>query len=155
MRYLKYVIPVAVVLLTLLISGALREPPEALPKWQFKQPEKAETADSGGQDDVSDGAEERMTVLVGEEFTLTFEGNETTGFRWMAEYDHDRLEFVKDEYVPHTPAVEGEPMVGVGGTHSFTYRAIEPGEAVLTFFYARPWESVQPEKKVVYTVSIE
>lgn len=158
MKYLKYIVPVAVVVITLVISGVLTGPPEPLPKWQFRTPEKptAGPEEAVTRDDdlpVRDGYD--ISLGVGDEFTLEFEGNQTTGFSWMADYDRDKLESVRDEYVPNATPEGVEALVGGGGTHHFTYRAIEAGLTQLRFTYSRPWESVMPAQTVFYTVNIE
>lgn len=158
MKYLKYIVPVAIVVITLVISGALTNPPEPLPKWQFKTPGKppAEPEDVVPQDDdVPTQEEHDISIGIGDEFTLEFEGNQTTGFIWMEDHDQQKLESVKDEYVPNEPPEGEEMLVGGGGTHYFTYRAIEAGSTQIRFTYSRPWESVMPAQTVIYTVNIE
>ncbi|MEA3249428.1 MAG: protease inhibitor I42 family protein [Patescibacteria group bacterium] len=153
MRYLKIVIPVLAVVLTLVFSGALGKIPDALPKWDWGS-RNGESDKTRSEYAVSlTGAEpfdREVSVEVGIAFTLDFESNQTTGFRWMAEHDADMLEFVKDEYVVYEPSEEGEPLVGAGGIHHFTYRPTRPGTARIVFTYSRPWESVQPAKRIAY-----
>lgn len=151
MRYLKIIIPVAVVVLTIAVSGMLRKPPEALPKWT-DGPTNTPPITGGV---AQPAAKNVFETAVGETFTLDFESNETTGFRWMAEHDAQKLESVKDEYVPDEAPEGGPPLLGAGGTHRFTFKAIEAGTAEITFTYSRPWESVPPAKRIIYEVIIQ
>jgi len=150
MKYLRVIIPIAVVVLTIIVSGALRKPPEALPRWTDSPTQTSSAAGSTAQP----VGESVIEVAVGDTFTLEFEANETTGFRWMAEHDAQKLESIKDEYVPDEVPEGGQPLLGSGGTHRFTFKAIEPGTAEIRFTYSRPWESVQPAKRIIYEVII-
>jgi len=101
-----------------------------------------------------------MQVAVGQTFTIEFEGNETTGYRWVADHSRPNLEFIKDEYVPHEWEAPPDPetgsvpegMVGVGGTHFFTFNAVQPRQSQIKFEYVRPWEPDRPLKVVIYDI---
>ncbi len=101
-----------------------------------------------------------MQVAVGQMFTIEFEGNQTTGYRWTADYSRPDIEFVKDEYVPHDweappnmdAASAPNGRVGVGGTHHFTFGAVRPSHSQIKFEYVRPWEPDKPLKVVIYDI---
>jgi predicted secreted protein len=48
-----------------------------------------------------------------------------------------------------------QSLVGGGGTFTFTFKAAAPGQVVLKFDYARPWESVQPLQTYSVTVTVK
>ena len=122
----------------------------------------------GGQSKQSEESEvsieyANLTVAIGRSFTIEFEGNETTEYRWSAEYSRPNLEFVKDEYVPHEWAAPSNmetngvsnQTVGAGGTHYFTFSAVQPGVSQIRFEYMRPWEDVPPLKVVIYNIKVK
>ena len=79
------------------------------------------------------GAEVKEDLL-----TVTLEENPTTGYMWHNTIDKEGiLELQNDDY---TPTVTSDKVVGSGGSHSWVFKGIAEGEAVLTFKYYRPWE---------------
>ena len=93
---------------------------------------------------------ETIRVNAGEEFTIALEGNATTGYQWKAEWVAATIQLVNDNYQVN----EGtDGKVGVGGTHYFTFRALDRCEVEITFKYQRSWEN-EPIDSVVYTVNV-
>ena len=45
-------------------------------------------------------------------------------------------------------------LAGAGGTQRYVFEGVHEGEVVLTFTYARPWESVQPAQIKKITLSV-
>jgi inhibitor of cysteine peptidase len=80
-----------------------------------------------------------VSVAVGATFQVQLAGNPTTGYQWVA------AKLVGDAVKPlGPPAYETRPhaegMVGVGGTYTFRFHAVKPGEADITLHYLRSWE---------------
>jgi len=77
-----------------------------------------------------------IEIEVGEQIALELEGNPTTGFSWqVAEID------------PTVLVATGEPDYesssdadGAGGTYTFRFDAVGPGETPLVLLYYRSWE---------------
>jgi len=70
------------------------------------------------------------TVAAGEEFTVTLCVKRNRGYRWSEEVHIDNLEVVQElsrEYESGR-----SPMGGIPGKESWTFRALEPGNAVIT-----------------------
>ncbi|MBU1045693.1 protease inhibitor I42 family protein [Patescibacteria group bacterium] len=88
---------------------------------------------------------------VGQEFVVLLEANATTGFQWALQLDSNYIDFKGKEYITDEAP---EEMVGVGGHEKFTFTAIAPGQTEIIFAYARPWESVEPEKVITYDITI-
>jgi len=91
-----------------------------------------------------------VEVASGDKFTITLEGNPTTGYSWeVSEFDQAVVELV------------GEPdyktdskMIGSGGVYTFTFKAAAAGTTNLKLIYHRSWEEdVEPEK--VYEVTLK
>ncbi len=65
--------------------------------------------------------------------------NPTTGYQWAVELSAEGiLDQDGDEYMPD-PAPEG--MTGSGGTHTWRFAALAPGQVTLRFSLQRSWES--------------
>jgi inhibitor of cysteine peptidase len=100
-------------------------------------------------DETSDGS--TLTLRNGDSFMVALPGNPTTGYRWMAE--QDPAGFLSE--IPGPDFHPDSSLVGAGGTFYFRYAAGESGTGTLTFTYARPWESVPPEKTVTLAVQVK
>ena len=81
-----------------------------------------------------------FSLKVGEEFTLEFLANPSTGFCWgmlVNQAPHERwIELIKSEYVPDEPIRPGS-----GGTHKFTFKAMRPTGTIkysIPFYHCRP-----------------
>lgn len=92
-----------------------------------------------------------IQVPKGQEFVILLESNQTTGFQWAVQLNSNFIEFKGKEYITDEA---GEGMVGVGGHERFTFVASQSGETEIMLSYARPWESVQPEKTLTYNIAI-
>jgi inhibitor of cysteine peptidase len=103
-----------------------------------------------------------INVSVNQEFILALESNPTTGYSWQETHEADMLTLVNDQY----QAKETAPnVVGAGGTHYFTYKALKKGETKVTLVYLRPWEQQSPtdtpytftanDKTEIFTVNIK
>ncbi|MFH1047695.1 MAG: protease inhibitor I42 family protein [Patescibacteria group bacterium] len=104
---------------------------------------------------------DELTVAIGQTFTVEFEGNESSEYRWFAEHSRPNIEFVKDEYVPHewpvppdlTDGTAEDGVVGAGGTHYFTFIAVQPGLARIKFTYSKQQSDESALKTVVYEIT--
>jgi predicted secreted protein len=92
-------------------------------------------------------------LYTGQNVVIKLKSNKTTGYSWeLADpVDTSMLQFVSTEYiVPETK------MVGVGGEETWTFTALKPGEATISFKYIRPWEKDVPaSQKATFIVKIK
>jgi len=146
----------AICSLVLLGAGCNIEPPKVSGLW-------------GGEAEptsVNNAAEHHsMQVNLGRTFTIELVSNESTGYRWTAQHTRPNIEFVKDEYIPNsrlvppdtgTSETEPKPIAGAGGTHFFTFSAVQPGYSQVTFYYSRSWEEdIAPLKQVIYDIHVK
>jgi inhibitor of cysteine peptidase len=93
-----------------------------------------------------------ITAKVGSEFVIALESNPTTGYDWEESHDAAMLTLVNDRYETGQKAKEG--LVGAGGTHYFTYKALKSGKTEITLIYKRSWEE-ESAKQNVFTVDIK
>lgn len=64
-------------------------------------------------------------LRVNSTMSITKEENLTTHYRLEVEYDKKYLDYLGKEYRTHQQP--GDRRVGVGGTSTFTFRALKPG----------------------------
>ncbi len=83
----------------------------------------------------------QITLRAGDTLTVTLESNPTTGYSWQVMY-LDQTVLVQDGQPEYKQASGSEGLVGAGGTETFHFKAVGPGEASLGLGYMRPWESV-------------
>ena len=103
-----------------------------------------------GRAEVYSDPEQTINVRVNRQFVIALESNPTTGYRWEVEFDHSLLELVESKFVPAGPG----HVIGAGGEERFTFRALGPGETLLTLTYRRPWEE-KPVAEKVFAVNIK
>ncbi|MFC2018517.1 protease inhibitor I42 family protein [Chloroflexota bacterium] len=92
---------------------------------------------SGGAKTYSDSGQ-TITTNVNREFIIALGSNPTTGYRWEASYDENRLSLVENTFQPGESTEKG--MVGAGGTELFRFKAQNKGETEISLLYKRPWE---------------
>jgi predicted secreted protein len=93
-----------------------------------------------------------ITTTVGKTFTISLEGNRTTGYSWKlaTKLDPKLVRKVSQSYSATNPG-----LAGSGGIDKFTFRATGKGTATLTFTYSRPWEkNAPPATTATYTLTI-
>lgn len=98
---------------------------------------------------VDDG--QTVELKAGDTLIIELQGNPSTGFSWEL--------FHTDETILR---LVGEPeftqqgnMLGSGGTFTFTFEAVDPGETSLVLVYHRPWEvDTAPEDTFELTVQV-
>jgi predicted secreted protein len=76
-----------------------------------------------------------LSGKLGDMFSVTLDGNASTGYRWEAKFDPAYLELVGDNYT----ASGSQP--GAAGTQLMTFLCKKEGTASLTFQYKRSGES--------------
>ena len=118
MRRLLLMVAMAAALLATGCSGAASEV-------------KVTQADNGGE----------VTVGIGQVLVVDLEGNPSTGFTWSVA---DKPVFLTTIGEPEFKA--DSDLVGASGSLELRFSADEPGQGTLELWYARPWESVQPEQ---------
>ncbi len=75
----------------------------------------------------------------GKTLTVKIKGNATTGFSWKyTTEDESVIKYVSDQYVTNDNG--GQPMVGVGGVHTFVFEGASAGSTKISFKYGRPWQ---------------
>jgi len=93
-----------------------------------------------------------VDLRVGETMAVVLEGNPTTGFTWeTAALDASVLKQLSEpEFEPESS------LIGAGGTFTFRFEAVAPGQTLLRLVYHRPWETdVPPEKTFEVTVVVQ
>lgn len=77
------------------------------------------------------------TLAVGQELQVVLEANATTGYEWTAEVTKGKgaVEVVDTSYQQGPTQ-----MPGSGGASTTRIAASAPGQAVVRFTYARPWD---------------
>jgi len=97
----------------------------------------------------------RVTVVLGQRFTVTLESNPSTGHRWEWLDSQDSI-VEQIGQAQFTPRETGDPpLVGAGGWESFDFKAVNPGQMTLKLVYRRPWEEgVEPLKTFSLQVTV-
>jgi inhibitor of cysteine peptidase len=92
-----------------------------------------------------------VDLVMGQTLEVSLPANPTTGFDWAYGTPvPSQLTTVSDSYETTAPA----GVVGAGGVHTFVLKATTDGTATVRLGYARPWESVPPEKTFDLTVVV-
>ena len=99
------------------------------------------------------GLDNPMLVFVSkDEKSIQFElpSNPTTGYRWQVlNYDHEKLLYVKTEYLAKKPM-----LMGSGGVEKFYFKRKNQNafETQISLQYARHWEN-KPVKTQIVKIS--
>jgi inhibitor of cysteine peptidase len=97
-----------------------------------------------------------IAVKVGDIVQVALTGNPTTGFSWLTSQSEADASVLKQQGEAVYVQESTDPsLVGGGGTFTFTYKALAPGQVVLKFDYAQSWDSAQPEQTVSVTVNVK
>ena len=91
-----------------------------------------------------------ITLRTGGTFTVSLEGNPTTGYAWeVVECDEQVLKLTGEDYV------SSSDKIGAGGIKMFTLTAANPGTTALKLVYRRSWEKdVEPLRTFVANVRV-
>jgi len=96
-----------------------------------------------------------VAVRAGSQFSIALASNATTGYSWRiaGKLNGKVLKLVGSTYaVPEST----EPIVGRGGTETWTFRARAKGSTKVTLEYARPWEKgVKPASSQTFAVTVQ
>ena len=93
-----------------------------------------------------------VTRQVGQTLTITLPANRTTGYSWFATGDVTGVLSLESEPV-YTP--DASDRMGAGGSTTWTYRAISPGQAHLRMDYRRLFEEdIAPARRFEATVEV-
>ena len=92
-----------------------------------------------------------IDVPVGATFDVRLEGIPSSGFRWSLSIPDEARELIAslgDDWE------QASGLAGGSAVQRFRFRASAPGEATLTFRYARPWEEAAPRDERSVSVRI-
>ena len=96
------------------------------------------------------GRIEQVKVRVGQVVYLRLNENPTTGYRWTLKWrPRHPLELTENKYQPSNPG-----MIGAGGIHRFTIKAVHPGQVTVTLQHGRPWHGGEREKPKTFKVMV-
>ncbi len=93
-----------------------------------------------------------IAATVGENFTISLESNQSTGYSWSVGMVSDNAQVVvagMDYDLPESS------KTGQGGAEVWHLKAVAPGSVKLMFYYARSWEKDAPAKTVTFNVTIK
>jgi inhibitor of cysteine peptidase len=79
-----------------------------------------------------------ITVPIGVSFTISVSSNPSTGYSWVASYDHSLLQLIKQS----TPSESG--LMGASGTENFEFKGMRTGNTAVYLNYQRGWEPNSP-----------
>lgn len=88
------------------------------------------------------GAQDVVRVAPGQVLVVPLSANPSTGFTWVWDEGAAAGVLVQDGE-PSMSAPDPE-RIGSGGTQTWRFRAVKPGDATLRLDYRRAWEADQP-----------
>ena len=77
-----------------------------------------------------------VDLKTGETFTISLEGNPTTGYIWEV----SGIDPAVVEQVGEPDFKSDSKLIGAGGMFTFTFKAVAPGSATVTLVYHKSWE---------------
>ena len=93
----------------------------------------------------------KINLKNGENFTLQFRGNPTTGYSWELNLS-EGLSILSEDYI-QDEAPEGK--AGVPGTYLWRIQAVEKGSQKINGIYKRSWENTTgTEENFTLTVEV-
>lgn len=90
-----------------------------------------------------------INAELGDNFTIELESNPTTGYKWYADYNKEKLGLVKTDFVSSHPK-----RVGSSGTRSFIFNSKEKGVSKIDFIYKRSFGESREIQKRVYKIFV-
>lgn len=93
-----------------------------------------------------------INAALGENFTISLESNQSTGYSWSVGMVSDNAQVVVTGMDYDLP---DNAMTGQGGAEVWHLKAVAQGNVKLMFYYARSWEKDAPVNTVTYNVSIK
>ena len=100
------------------------------------------------QDELQSEKMTELKIKPGENFTLSLDGNPTTGYTWEPQFDTNYIKLNWKKFEPFSE------LVGGGGKEKFEFQAIKSGETEIIFIYRRSWEKEAANKKI-YKIIVE
>jgi inhibitor of cysteine peptidase len=97
--------------------------------------------------------QENIEIVKGQEFTIKFVSNASTGYSWMVDesYEKNIINSIGNEYKDSNSG-----MVGAPGEEFWTFKGINKGNTKLNFSYARSWEEgSKPENTKVFNITVK
>ncbi len=85
----------------------------------------------------------QISLVPGDELTITLESNPTTGYSWQVMEINNAI-LLQDGDPEFKGPSGSEGLVGTGGTETFRFKVVGEGDTTLELGYLRPWESVPP-----------
>jgi inhibitor of cysteine peptidase len=84
----------------------------------------------------------QIAAKVGDTIEVTLAGNPTTGYSWTSSMsDADKAVLQQQGEPAYVQQSTDKSLVGGGGTFTFAFKAIAPGQATIKLDYARPFEA--------------
>lgn len=93
-----------------------------------------------------------ISASVGENFTISLESNQSTGYSWSVGMVSDNAQVVVAGMDYDLP---DNAKTGQGGAEVWHMKAVAPGTVKLMFYYARSWEKEAPSKTVSFNITIQ
>ena len=78
-----------------------------------------------------------IATVIEQDIEFQLKANATTGYEWQYLIEGDAAKLKEKHYEVYE---HEQGMVGVGGVQYFTFTAVKPGKATVTFNYARSFE---------------
>ncbi len=146
-RFGKYQGIVAAVLVLIIVGTAIAGAGCGSQGGAASGPVKLTEADNG----------KTVTIKVGDTVQVILPGNPTTGYSWSTSLsDKDAAVLQQQGDAAYTQESTDPSLVGGGGTFTFDFKAMAPGQVVLRFDYARPFETgVAPIQTYSVTVTVK
>ncbi len=92
-----------------------------------------------------------VSVTRNETFLVSLIGTPSTGYLWQFRKFNSSIL----EQIGETGFQSDSELVGASGRQIFRFRAKAPGQAKLSFFYARPWEkAVEPLEEFAVMIRV-
>ncbi len=110
------------------------------------------TAFSYSQEKTYTEKDAEISATVGENFTVSLESNQSTGYSWSLGMVSDNSQVVVAGMDYDLP---DNPKTGQGGAEVWHLKAVATGTVKLMFYYARSWEKEAPAKTLTFTVNIK
>jgi inhibitor of cysteine peptidase len=105
-------------------------------------------SDTPKSDEGNSGSD--VTVRAGRTFTISLEGNPTTGYKWeVVEYDERVLKLTGEDFSTSSD------RIGAGGIQEFTFTASKSGTTTVELVHRKPWEKdVEPLRTFTANVRV-
>jgi predicted secreted protein len=96
--------------------------------------------------------DKEIIAAVGENFTVSLESNQSTGYSWSVGMVADNSQIVVTGMDYDLPE---NAKTGQGGAEVWHLKAVAPGTVKLMFYYSRSWEKEAPAKSLSFNVTIQ